>query len=140
MTETKRKEAIVDEIRQRSIIPTDSLLLKIACTSSNSLEIGQNVYKAFLLAKKHNFIKVEQSNNEKTYISKKCGYIMDSNIASFYFFKDKEKIILDNPNILLINDCLNDIEEISELVNEVVVKKEKLVIISRNSSYRGITL
>ena len=126
----KRKEAIVDEIRQRSIIPTDSLLLKIACTSSNSLEIGQNVYKAFLLAKKHNFIKVEQSNNEKTFISKKCGYITDSNIASFYFFKDKEKIILDNPNILLINDCLNDIEEISELVNEVVVKKEKLVIIS----------
>ncbi len=130
----KRVEKIIEEIKNKSMIPSDKELLKIACTSSNSLEIGNNIYKAFSMTKNASSIKIEESKNELTKISKKSGYIIDSNVASFYFFKDKEKITIDKPNILLINDTLNDIEEISELVNEVIVRKEKLVIISEDYS------
>ncbi len=127
---SKKLEEIIKIIKDKSHIPTDLELKKIAYTSSNSKEIAENIYQAYLSVKDSSSIKITEGKKEKTIIKRKNGYIIDSVIASFYFFKDEEEINITKPNILLINDGLNDLEEIGELVNEIIIRKEKLVIIS----------
>ncbi len=125
----KKLEEIIKTVNDKSHTPTDLELKKIAYTSSNSKEIAENIYQAFLEVRNASSIKIIEGK-DKTIIKRKNGYIIDSVLASFYFFRDQEEINLDKANILLINDGLNDLEEISELINEVIIRKEKLVILS----------
>ena len=125
----KKLEEIIKTVNDKRHTPTDLELKKIAYTSSNSKEIAENIYQAFLEVRNASSIKITEGK-DKTIIKRKNGYIIDSVLASFYFFRDQEEINLDKANILLINDGLNDLEEISELINEVIIRKEKLVILS----------
>ena len=109
-------------------------LLSIATTSSGSNEIGKIISDAYSKVNNKNSIKITESNDEETHIINKKGYIIDSILASPYFLKDKSNIEISNAIVLIVNNYLNDIEEVSTIINEMIKTKESLVIIAEDYS------
>ena len=109
-------------------------LLSISTTSSGSYEIGKIISDAYSKVNNKNSIKITESNDEETQIINKKGYIIDSILASPYFLKDKSNIEISNAIVLIVNNYLNDIEEVSTIINEMIKTKESLVIIAEDYS------
>ena len=83
---------IIKLITQYSHIPSEEELLNIIVTSANSKEIGKDIYQAYTLTTDSRTIYLKESNNEKTEIIYKKGYVIDTLIASTFFFKDEKEI------------------------------------------------
>lgn len=122
---------LTDKINQLKKRPTKNNLLDIASISSNDKEIGKFIFDIFNKMKNKNAIKLLESNN-KTYYEIKKGYIIDvDNISSLYFRKN-DKIELKDVSILIIRGYLDNLEQISELINEGVINNKSVVILSED--------
>lgn len=126
---TEKGRELVEEIIKLSHKPTSLQLLNIACTSANNLEMVRLVWEAYQKLKNKDaiFIKEWENNYHKLEFLK--GYTINITLSSPYYLKDKSSLLLNNPNILLI-DNLNDIETISSYINEISSKNKSLVIIA----------
>lgn len=123
---------MLNYIKEKNRKPTQKDLYNIASISSNSEELGKLITNAYLKVKNTNAISIKENINQETKVIFKKGYTIDTLIASSYFFKDSNKIILNNPCILIINNYVNDIEEISNIVNYIIKNNEELLIISND--------
>lgn len=123
---------LIKFINNKSYLPQDSDLYKIAEISSNSKEIGQIITEAFLKVKTTSAISIKENDIQETKTILKTGYSIETLIASSYFFKDKSEILLKKTNILLLNNYLNDIEEIAPILNEIIPNNKNLLILAED--------
>ena len=122
---------ILEYLEKLKALPTKEKILYIAKIAANDEELGTFAYKTFLKVKNKNAITIEESNQKKTEVIFKKGYTLDSILASPYFFKDNKKIIYKDALVLLVKDTLTHIENISFILNEVM-KKKNIVIMARD--------
>lgn len=125
---------IINELKKESIKPTKKDLLNIATTSSNSKYIGKIVTDTFFKVKNINSINIKEYDIKESKVKYTKGYLFESNLAHYYYFKDKNEIKLDNPYIILSDNYLDNLENISDIINEIVNNKKDLIIISKDYS------
>lgn len=124
---------ILAKIAVEKIVPRDEELRDIAITSANSSEIGSIVSEAFLKTKNKRAIDIVEGT-DKTEVIKKSGYIIDSQLASPYFFKGNDQINVKKPKVLLVKNNLNDLEEIADIVNDIEKNDDSLIILADDYS------
>ena len=100
---------IIDKLNNISKKPKNRDLLNIAITSSNDIEIGTNIYKAYIKTKNINAIKIKESNNTKTNIEFLKGYSFETILASNYFLNENNEINYYSSYLLIIHNILNNI-------------------------------
>jgi len=125
---------IINKIHIKSNIPKQKDLINIATISSNDELIGKIVSDAYINTKNKNAISIVESDNNKTTLRLLKGYKIETELASPYFLKDKRNINLKNSNILLFDEKLNNLEEISLILNEIIKKNKSLIIIANDYS------
>ena len=126
-------EKILSYINLESRDANEDDIFLIASNSSNSEYIGKIISEGFKKVKNKNSITIKEGNSNHTIINYINGFVFDTMLASPYFLKDGT-ISLNNPYILLINACINDIEMISSNLNFIINNKENLIIIAKDYS------
>ncbi len=125
---------IIIKIKEESKKSTLKDLENIALTSSSSKEIAKIITEAFKITKNKESIKIiEQENNSINLIYKK-GYSIDTLLASPYFFADKKEISEENLSVILINNYIQEIEEISIYLNDAITNKKSLIVLAEDYS------
>lgn len=121
---------LIKNIKTLSYTPTNKELYNVALTSSNDKEIADNIYESYTKTKNINAINIKEIDNNKSYIEYLNGYRFETILASNYFLNEQKSIEYNKPNILIINNKLDNIECISEILNEIIKNKNSLIIIS----------
>lgn len=123
-------DKLIIELENISHIPTNNDLYNVAQTSSNDNLIAKNIYDAYTKTKNINAINIKEIDSNTSHIEYLNGYRFETVLASNYFLNEQNTIEYNNSNILIINNKLENIESISEILNEVIKKNESLIIIS----------
>lgn len=125
---------IITELKKINKKATKDDLISIASISSNDKQIGQYISEVYFKMGSKYAIKLEEGHREETYIETKKGYNLEiDNISNLYFQNTKE-IYLSDSYILILKGYLNDLEQISEIINESIIKNKKLVIFSEDAN------
>ena len=103
-------------------------LYNVATVAAKNEEIGRvvsEVYNKIQIKEAISLTTTLESTTKVTYYN---GYVFDTNIASDYFFKDKEELELNDAYFIVTMRCLSDLEEFADIINEVVETNKSLVI------------
>ena len=123
-------DKLIIELENISHIPTNNDLYNVAQTSSNDSLIAKNIYDAYIKTKNINAINIKEIDSNTSHIEYLNGYRFETVLASNYFLNEQNTIEYNNPNILIINNKLENIESVAEILNEVIKNNESLIIIS----------
>ena len=127
-------ENIINEIKKNSKIPTEENLLNVATIAGGNKEIGKTVFEVFSKIKNKNAINITTSDNYETTIIYENGYILDTSLASQYYYKDDKSIKVFNIYTLLTTSYLDDINQISSIINYITSNNKELLLIADNYS------
>ena len=125
---------IINELKKESIKPTKKDLLNIATTSSNSKKAGKLITDTYLKVKDINSISIKEYDIKDTVVKYTKGYTFESNLAHYYYFKDKNEIILNDSYLILSDKYMDTLDNISDIINEVINNKKDIIIISKDYS------
>ena len=126
-------DTVIEKIEQGKVKPTEADLIKIAYTSTNDISIANLVTEVYLKMNNKYSIRLEESKKD-TYYEIKHGYEIEGIDIPSIYFSNKEKIELKNSLILLLNGYLSSLEQISDVLNEALLKDKNLIILSNNYS------
>ena len=121
-------ESIIEEIKKESKIPTEENYYNIASIAASNKNIGKLITRMYL--KVGSAIKIEESKTSETYTKIINGYSFEPLLASPYFFNNTNEIIYKNSLILIMIKEVNEIGEISEIINYTIEKRIPLVILA----------
>ena len=121
-------ENIIEEIKKESKIPTEENYYNIASIAASNKNIGKLITRMYL--KVGSAIKIEESKTSETYTKIINGYSFEPLLASPYFFNNANEIIYKNSLILIMLKEVNEIGEISEIINYTIEKRIPLVILA----------
>ena len=127
-------ETIINKIKKLSKIPTEEDLLNVATIAGGNKEIGKTIHEVYSKIKNKNAINIITSNNDKTRVVYENGYILDNGLISNYYYKDNNLIKTNNINILLTTSYLDDINDISNIINYILTNNNELMIIADDYS------
>ena len=125
---------VIKELKILSKKPTKKDLLNITTTSSNSKYIGKIITDTYLKVKNIESITIKEQNIKDTKIIFNKGYSFECNLATFYYFKNKNEIKLNNPYIILTNSYIDNLENISNIINEIINNNKNLIIFAHDFS------
>lgn len=103
-------------------------LYNVATVAAKNEEIGRIVSEVYNKIQIKEAISLTTTLEPTTKVTYYNGYVFDTNIASDYFFKDKEELELNDTYFIVTMRCLSDLEEFADIINEVVEKNKSLVI------------
>lgn len=121
-------ENIIEEIKKESKIPTEENYYNIASIAASNKNIGKLITRMYL--KVGSAIKIEEGKTSETYTKIINGYSFEPLLASPYFFNNTNEIIYKNSLILIMLKEVNEIGEISEIINYTIEKRIPLVILA----------
>ena len=125
---------IINKLKKISRKPNNNDLLNIATTSSNDNNIGKIISDVFIKVKNIDSINIKENNKNYTEIIYNKGYFFDTSLASMYYFNESNEINIHNPYILIFNTYLDDINMLSDIINDILKSKKELVIIANDFS------
>ena len=123
-------EKILPLLEEKKKTPTKEDFFSTASTSANSKEIGKILSDVFSKVHRKSSITLEESMDEETHILTRKGYIVEINSLSSLYFQKEKKISLKNPSILILKGYLENLEYISECINECLRENRPLVIVT----------
>lgn len=126
----KSLDNILLKIKEKSRDYTKEDILNVVSISGNDLKIGKDIYNAYLKINDINGIKIIEGENSTTEINHLKGYTFDTYLASPYYLINNKKIKINNGKLLLLKGEIYDIENISNIINNIINTKEDLIIIA----------
>ena len=127
---------VINHLDNMKINPTKKHLNAIAQTSANDKELGSILSEVYIKMKSKYAIRIEESLNEKTYYEIKNGYSIECDSISNLYFQKNDQIILNNTYILILFGYLSDLEQISDIINECILKNRNIVILASDYEER----
>lgn len=121
---------ILKDLEQEKLPPKAHHLLQIAITSANDEKIGRKVFEAYQKMKNMYSIRIQEGSTEEDYFEIKKGYALEIDKISSLYFQKEERLLWKNVKTLVVKGRLENLEEISEIVNEVLETKEPLLILA----------
>lgn len=110
-------ESVIEEIKKESKIPSEENYYDIASIAASNKNIGKLITSLYLKLKSGSAIKLYESKTSETYTKIINGYSFEPLLASPYFFNNTNEIIYKNSLILIMLKEVNEIGEISEIIN-----------------------
>lgn len=123
---------IINLLKKESRIPTKKDYAYVASVAANDELIGKLISQTYLQLKEKGSLKIKESPNDKTYIEILSGYTFDTILASPYFLTNKEYIEISNSYILIVNNEIESINELSEIINFLIDKEKKAIIVAKD--------
>ena len=114
---------------------------RIAAISAGDDEVGTLVADAMEKVSKDGVITVEESKTMKTELDLVEGMQFDRGYVSAYMCTDMDKMeaVLDNPYILITDKKLSNIQDILPLLEQIVQKGARLLIIAEDVEGEALT-
>ena len=125
---------VIDLLNKESMIASDKDLINLASISANDTEIGKLITEFYIKLNRSKNIKIMESDTLEDHTEKLLGYFIDSTLASPYFLKNKESITINNPNLLIIDKRINDLEDLAIYINDAINKDTSLLIMADSFS------
>lgn len=125
-------EEIISKLKKESKHPSEENYYHIASIAANDENMGNLIANLYIKLHGATAIRIEEGTSSETYTKIINGYTFDTITSSPYFFNDKDEIVYKNPYLLVINKEINDIEEISEVINYLIDKKVPGVIFAND--------
>ena len=125
---------VIDLLDKESMIASDKNLMNLASISANDMEIGELITEFYLKLKRSKNIKIMESDTLEDHTEKLLGYFIDSNLASPHFLKNKDSITINNPNLLIVDKSINDLEKLAMYINDAINKDTSLLIMADSFS------
>ena len=125
---------ILDEIEQKSRKPTTNDLYQIAYSACNDEVLSNVSVDAILKVKTKNAIKILASKTKETYFDYVNGYVLNSFLSHEYFLNGDDKIAITHPYVLIYKGFLDDLEEISSMINPLLKAKESIILMTEGYS------
>jgi len=99
-------------------------------SANNDRKLGKIISDAFDIAGVDGLISIERSHNNDTYIEKSKGYFLDTGLFSNHFATNKEKLIseYENPLILIYDKVIGGFHEIRPVVDFAQKSNRPLII------------
>jgi chaperonin GroEL len=126
-------DVAVSEIKSLSHdIETKESIAQVASVSASDTSIGELISEAMEKVGTDGVITVEESKSIETVLEVVEGMQFDRGYLSSYMVTDTDKMeaVLDNPYILLTDKKLSNIQEILPILEQIVQKGKKLLIIA----------
>lgn len=100
-------------------------------STNNDTELGKTIADAYNKVGKDGVVLMEEAEDDKTYIEVVDGVKFDSGIKSQYFITDKEKnkAVLDNPLVLLVDTEIETIRKIQSVLEYAIKNKRSILIV-----------
>ncbi len=132
----KAVDAIIKSIEKHAIpIKNAEATRNIATVSaSGNTEIGKMIAEAVEQAGTNGVITIEEAKGTTTYIEKTEGMEFDRGYLSAYFCTDADKmtVVLDNPQILIIDRKVVNVHEILPILQSAASTAQPLLIIAED--------
>lgn len=127
-------EEVLIKIKEESKMPTKKDYFYIASIASSDEEIGSMISDTYLKLKRKGTLKIEESESQETYAKIITGYTFDTLLSSPYFLTSNSEIEYQDSYLLLLNTEVNEMEEISTIMNFLIEKKIPAVILAKDYS------
>ena len=113
-------------------VETSEDIANVATISSGDKEIGQYIADAMEKVGRGGVISVDESNSFDTELEVAEGMQYDKGYVSPYMVTDREKMVvdLDNPLIMITDQKINTIQEILPILEQVMQSNKPLLIIA----------
>ena len=106
---------------------------KIATVAANDESIGKITTEVFFKTKSKASIFLQESKDENTTYEKINGYTLECKIPEEYFLR-KEKIELENCKVFFIDEKIENLEQISLLINNCIEYQEPVLLLTKGYS------
>lgn len=123
-------QKIIKAIEELKMKPNTTTLENIAKIAANDEEIGSLVSEVFLKVKTKNAITIKEIEETTLNVSFLKGYSLDIHLASDYFLKNQKNLNYKNAVVLLINDFVDNLENISFVLNDCINNNKNLIVIA----------
>ena len=102
----------------------------ISC--NNDVGLGRIISEAYTKVGKDGVVLMEESGTDKTYIDLVEGVQFDSGLRSPHFVtdKDKNRCVLENPCILIVDGKIPNIRKIQNILEYIIKGKRSLLIVA----------
>ncbi len=114
----------IDKVKKEA---TEEDLINIATISAGDKEIGEYLAKLYLEIKN---IKIEEGKGSTTSYQINNGYNVNTSELNNVYFQKRDRMELKDCYILLLNGYLNDLESISNIINEGLDNNKNILIIA----------
>jgi chaperonin GroEL len=131
----KATQAAVEEIKKMSVaVTTKNHIARVAAISSGDEAVGDMIADAMEKVTNDGVITVEESKTMNTELELVEGMQFDKGYLSSYMATDMEKMVavLEDPYILITDKKISSIQEILPLLEQIVNKGAKLLIIAED--------
>ena len=131
----KSASDLLDEFKKYIIPIKDDDILNIATISANNdYSIGALINNAFKQIGKDGIINVDQSQNVDTTVKIIDGMQFDKGYVAPHFVTDRIKDVcnLDNPYILITDQKINRMKDISFILNNIIAENRSILIIAED--------
>lgn len=128
----KAVKAVVNALDERSVSVGDKVEQIATISANGDTNIGKLIAEAFNKVGKDGVITVEESKGFDTYIDLVEGMQFDRGYLSTHFSTDTEKMlsVLENPNILLYDGRISNMNDILPILERVAQSSKPLLIIA----------
>ncbi len=125
-------DKVIKYLDKIAIPVKNKMLTHVANISTNNdSELGNIIADAYEKVGKDGVVLMEESEDDKTYTEIVDGVKFDSGIKSQYFITDKEKnkAILNNPLVLLVDTEIETIRKIQSVLEYAIKNKRSILIV-----------
>ena len=130
---SKASKAVADKLLEKSRkVETSSEIASVAGISSGSKEIGEIISEAMEKVGKDGVINVDESKGFETTLEVTEGLSYDKGYISPYMASDREKMIteMENPLIMVTDQKISTIQDILPILEKIVQANKPLLIIA----------
>ena len=105
----------------------------ISC--NNDIELGKIIAEAYKKVGKEGVVLMEGSDTENTYVEVVDGVQVECGITSPHFVtdKDKQRVVLDNPLVLIVASEIPNVRKIQNILEFVIKQNRSLLIVAHVS-------
>ena len=119
---------VIEIINLLKKIPLKKDFISVASISCNDEKIGVFLSDIYFKMKNKNNIRIEESNNEKTYYEIKKGYSLEIDNISNLYFQNTQELTLDKPSVLVLRGYLENLKQIDSVINYIIDKNKNIII------------
>lgn len=129
----KASEKVIKYLDTIKVDVSGTMLNSVANISTNNDKVLAKVISdAFDAVGKNGVVLMEESDMEHTYVDIVDGVQFDSSIKSPYLItdQDKERAVLDNPYVLIVDSPIPNIRRIQNILEHVIKQKRSILIVA----------
>ena len=118
--------------KSAKVVSGDMLKSVSAISCNNDLELGSIIADAYTQVGTDGVVLMEESEDDKTYADIVKGVQLESPLKSQHFItdKDKQRAVLEDPCVLIVNSPIPNIRKIQPILEYVIKNKKSLLIVA----------